>query len=161
MFFRNKESESEVDFIVDEALLKTRVDPYAKLKEFYFKEIDGQKLILNVSNKLKQSNAMIQFDDGTIWQAKYIGVVFEFLNATIQQIKSSPHLSSSMQNWVDGHLPVNLNPQIEIGPQKIVDYVVQTIKKYPTSEYDIYLEQIENFKIRFNTCELVENLSAH
>lgn len=158
MFF-NKPREEEREFVVDDAMLEAKIDPYAKLKQFYFKDIDGQKLVLNVSNKLKQSNAIMQFDDGTMWKCSYLGVVFEFLNSTIQQINASPHLSSSVKNWVEGVVPVNLNPQIEISPHKIVSYVLQAVRKYPTNEYHMHIEELENFKIMFDACELTQSSS--
>lgn len=137
-----------------------RIDPYAKLKAFYLREIDGQKLILSLSNQLKNSNAIISFDDGTIWKASYIGEVLDFLNNTIQQIGMNMQPNAAMAKWLDGHLPVNLNPQVEIGPDKIIDYALQTVRKYPTKEYALFIESIENFKLRYDSCEIVENLRA-
>jgi len=137
-----------------------RVDPYTKLKAFYLQEIDGQKLILSLANAFKNSNAYMSFDDGTIWKVSYIGEVLEFLNATIQQIGINMQPNAAMAKWLGGHLPVNLNPQVEIGPDKIIDYALQAVRKYPTNEYELYVEQMENFKIRFDSCEIIQNLNA-
>ena len=98
------------------------------------------------------------FEDGTMWKVSYIGEVLEFLNNTIQQIGMNLQPNVAMGKWLGGHLPVNLNPQVEVGPDKIIDYALQTARKYPTKEYTLYIEQLENFKICFDRCEIVENL---
>jgi uncharacterized membrane protein len=153
MFFSSKQEVQP-----DEQPVAQKIDPYAKLRAFYFREIDGHKLILTLANQLKTSNAIMSFDDGTIWKVSYLGEVLEFLNNTIQQIGSKLQPNAAMAKWLDGELPVNLNPKIEISPEKIVDYAVQALRKYPTNEYSLFVEQMENFKIRFDDCEIVENL---
>lgn len=135
-----------------------KADPYENLKQFYFHEINGQKLLMNIANDFKSSNAFMVFDGGVMWSVAYLGTVLEFLNNTIQSIQASPHLSTSMAKWLDGELPVNVNPQIEIGPDKIVDYAMQVVRKYPTKEYEKYIEELGTFKILYDNSEIMQKL---
>ena len=89
---------------------------YAKLKQLYFTEFDGQKLILSVAQIFKRSNSIMSFNDGSIWQTSYIGQVLEFLNSTIQQIGLNMPPNTMMAKWLGGELPCNINPQIDIAP---------------------------------------------
>lgn len=131
-------------------------DPYENLKRTYFHDTNGQVLIMNIANDFKDSNVIIAYDDGTIWEVKYVGKVLEFLNNTIQQMNSGLALAPVMAKWLNGELPVNINPQIEIPPHKIIDYVMQTIRKYPTKEYEKYVEEFGYFKILYDNCEIMQ-----
>ena len=161
MFFNSKPPAEPKEQPIEpkiEPSIEPKTDRYAKLKVFYFHEIDGHKFIMNLSKHFKASNAIVAFNDGTIWRVSYIGEVLEFLNNTIQQIGTNTQLNPLMIKWLDGNLPVNPNPLIEIGPDRILDYAIQAIRKYPTNECALYLEQLESFKARYDTCEIVQNL---
>jgi hypothetical protein len=133
------------------------VDKYETLKQIYFKDTEGQRIILNIANDFKEGNAFILFDDGAIWPVAYVGKVLEFFNNTAQHIKMGGKLPAFMSEWLDGKLPVGAGPQIEIPPYKIIDYTMQVIRKYPTKEYEKYVEEFGYFKILFDNCEIMQN----
>jgi hypothetical protein len=147
--------EEKTDSIPDSPV---KAEKYENLKQFYFHDMDGEKLIMNIANDFKESNAILRFDDGTIWQVSYLGKVLQFLNNTIQEINMGIALSPVVKKWLAGELPVNINPQIEIGPHKIVNYAQQAIVNYPTGEYEKYIESMGYFRILFDNCEIVKNL---
>ena len=151
MFSEEKNSPEEI-------IPAKKSDPYENLKQFYFHDIDGQKLVLNIANDFKVSNVIMRFDDGTIWQVSYVGKVLDFLNATILQISTGTALPPVMKKWVEGALPVNINPQVEIGPDKVVNYAMQTVLNYPTKEYEKYVQELGHFKILYDNSEIVKNL---
>lgn len=155
MFFSNKDAE-EVEYSEDAPNKNKLEGKYPKLKQLYFSDIDGTKLILNLSNKLKESHAIIQFEDGAIYRASYIGDVLFFMNSVIQQIGQNLALAGVMQKWLEGELPINNHPHIEIGPNIIVGYALETVKKYPSNLFAEYVEPMEHFAQELRKTEFLD-----
>jgi hypothetical protein len=154
MFFSNKDAGYSAD-----APNKNKFESeYPKLKQFYFKDFDGQKLVLNLSNQLKSSFAIIAFEDGSAYPASYIGQVLFYLNSVIMLIGENVALSPSMQKWLEGDLPVNVNPQIEIGPDKIVGYALETVQKYPAGLLKSHEAQLEAFVQEYRKTEILDKM---
>lgn len=145
MFFNNNDENKAAG-----GELKT--NPQA-VSQFYFGQTNYEQTIMHVANGLLKNSAIIALSDGKIFPASHIGEALIFMNTAIQEVCQGG-ASMNKKQWLNGNLPAGINPKIEIGADKVASYVIETLEKYPTREFDQYLAVMKDFCAKYDSPEI-------